>query len=170
MKIHRHISNSTLTLCRTHTPTPACLWPIPPPPCPHNQGVLCPLLFLPIGAESPWKLLVNGHLIPPPTACHHLLSHHYSEPPCPEVLQIDRHRPGVAPLPHHLKGKGVFQHVSLSGGRRSMQVAGLPLAPANADKCRGRLLVGQRSMQSAADERRALSCVSRHIFLFGVNS
>lgn len=58
-----------------------------------------------------------------------------------------------------------------------MQVAGLPLARANADKCRGRLLVGgggrgerQRSMQSAADERRALSCVSRHIFLFGVNS
>lgn len=48
--------------------------------CPHKQGVSCPLLFLPSGAESLWKLLVNGHLILPPTACHHLLSRHYSGP------------------------------------------------------------------------------------------
>lgn len=88
MKIHHHISNSTLTLA-THTQT--CLWPIPYPPCPHKHGVSCPLLFLPTGAESLWKLLVNGHLIPPPTACHHLLSRHYSEPlRCRGVSQIDR--------------------------------------------------------------------------------
>lgn len=60
-----------------------------------------------------------------------------------------------------------------------MQVAGVPLARANADKCRGRLLVGGRGgaeergrgrCRVLHDERRALSCVSRHIFLFGVNS
>lgn len=77
MKMRLCISNSTLTL-GTHTWT--CLTPILYPPRPRKQGVSCPLLFLPAGAESLWKLLVNGHLVPPPTACHHLLSRHYSGP------------------------------------------------------------------------------------------
>lgn len=76
MKIHHDISNSTLTPT-TH--------PDLPDACPSiccviiNRVYHAPHpLFLPSGVESLWKLLVNGHPIPLPTACHHLLSHHYS--------------------------------------------------------------------------------------------
>lgn len=113
--IWRHVNLIFLLRMKTHTHTHTHtdLSDASRLPHHHKQGVSCPLLFLPAGAESLWKLLVNGHLIPPPTACHHLLSRHYSGPlRLPEGVANRSTRIGraVAALP---KGSS---HISLTSG------------------------------------------------------
>lgn len=124
------------TYTHVHTLTHSDLSDASRPPHRRKQGVSCPLLILPTGAESLWKLLVNGHLIPPPTACHHLLSRHYSGPlrlPGGVVNRSPRIGRTVAALPKGLQQNGAFrQHPAHLW--RSTPVARLAISPANADK------------------------------------
>lgn len=139
------------THSRTHTRAQTDLSDASRLPHRHEQGVSCPLLFLPTGAESLWKLLVNGHLIPPPTACHHLLSRHYSGPlrlPGGVANRSTRIGRAVAALPKRptTKAPSVTSHspLEIDAGSRAA------ISPANADKWRRGGRSGQRSMEGAS--------------------